>query len=87
MKYQYHDQRGRLLCEADSPITFNLVLYPIWKYIKCRISDDEGEVVEEKMVAERVIQTKEEKDEEVVAALIVKQKIITKKEAKKRGKK
>ena len=63
MKYKYYDQRGRLLCESDSPVTFNLVLYPMWKYIKCVI--DEGEST---VVAERITQTendrKAEKSEE-----------------------
>ena len=58
MKYKYYDQRGRLLCEADSPITFNLTLYPIWKYIKCEIEEGEEEVI-----AARVTPTVEEKKE------------------------
>ena len=63
MKYKYYDQRGRLLCESDSPVKFNLTLYPMWKYVKCKI--DEGA---EEVVTARVAQTEDdvtaEKEEE-----------------------
>jgi hypothetical protein len=53
MKYKYYDQRGRLLCESDSPITFNLELYPIWKYLKLKVDDSEPEVLVAKAIPKK----------------------------------
>jgi len=61
MKYKYHDQRGRLLCESDSPIKFNLELYPIWKFLKCTIAGEKDTIV-----AARVRQTEDDLEAEAI---------------------
>ena len=38
MMYKYYDRHERLLAESDSPIKFNLVLFPIFKDIEPKMS-------------------------------------------------
>ncbi len=83
MKYNYYDARGRLLCSSEAPITFNLELYPIWKYVKCEVLTEEGDYVTS-VVKERVKPTEEENEDAKEAE--TERKVGRKKKDKKKGK-